>query len=359
MSKLAVITFPGNNCEIESLRVAKRNGFETELIRWNQIDKIQDFDAYLLPGGFSFEDRGRSGSIAAREDIFDALRLEAQKGKLVLGICNGAQMIIESGLIPIENQALPLSLAHNIRHNQAGHTVGTGFYNDWTHLKVERTDTAFTQNIASILKVPFAHGEGRFTTTNNKVAKALESGKNVAFRYCDKNGEVSEKFPTTPNQAIFATAAVVNNEGTIMAIMPHPERFYDQFDGDKIFQSMRNWIEAKKSPQKVVIGDLHAQDLPEIKKQEKLAKNLYLSKSLIITDNECFSVQKAAEKIAGSELGLTKSIIFEVSGENINFTDLKNSGIFANPNKEKLVDFKNLADSQDSEIQYLVKKYSR
>ncbi len=335
---LAVIAFPGNNCEIETARAARRNGFDAEILRWNEIDRVDNFDAYILPGGFSFEDRGRSGSIAAREPIFDALRKEAKKGKLILGICNGAQMIVESGLIPIAGDSLPLSLAENVRRDTEDHVIGTGYYNVWCNLKVERTDTAFTQGCQEVIKVPIAHGEGRFTTQKPEVLSALDSNQHVAFRYCDETGKVSEKYPVTPNGAKSAVAMIVNAEGTIGAIMPHPERFYKLTEGDQVLASMKDWILKSASPSSVEIGDLSSQAAPEVKKLEKASGTLYLEKKLIITDNENFSVKSTAENIVGHSLELNKSVVYAISGE-VSEKEILDTGILANPNKEQSVLF--------------------
>lgn len=335
MPKCTVIAFPGNNCETETVRAAERNGFETNLLRWNQTEQIGDADLYILPGGFSFEDRGRSGSIAAREPIFDSLRQEAEKGKLILGICNGAQMVVESGLIPVEGRGLPFGLAENVRRDENDHVIGTGYYNTWINLKAERTDTAFTQNIDGLIHVPIAHGEGRFTSTSEAGNKALESGSHVAFRYADEDGNISDKYPVTPNGSNFATAAITNVEGTIMAIMPHPERFYKNFTGDQILASAHSWITEGKSPDSVVIGDLSAQPLPEVKKLENNNAH-WFEKQLIITDNECFSVASTASNIAGKDLPCKKSIVFSISGDldAAALDKIENSGLVFNPNKE-------------------------
>jgi len=344
--KLAVIAFPGNNCESESLRAAKRNGFEVDLILWNEIEKIGQHDAYFLPGGFSFEDRGRSGVIASREPIFNALRKEAKKGKVILGVCNGAQMIVESGLIPVGENPVPFALAENVRRDKSGKVLGTGFYNSWKRIKPERTDTAFTNNISGLIKIPMAHGEGRFTSIDRKALEVLKSGKNVAFRYCDKAGNVDENFPATPNGAKFAVAMIVNDEGTIGAIMPHPERFYDSCDGDQIFQSMQKWIEDKKSPEEVIIGDFSKAELPKIKEFTPTKDALILEKRLIITDNEEFSISQTASNIAGEEIKLSRSILYEISpchsdselsegAESLK--KIIDSGLILNPNKEVLL----------------------
>ncbi len=337
---LGVISFPGNNCESESVRAGQRNGFETTLILWNDIQKIGNLDAYFLIGGFAYEDRGRSGAIAAREKLFDAVRSEAKKGKLILGVCNGAQMIVESGLIPREKNPVPFAIAENIRRDKNGKVLGTGFYNEWITITPIRKDTAFTNKAQKILHLPVAHGEGRFTTIDPKAKTELALKKNVAYRYCDEQGQISDQFPTTPNGAMFAVAMIVNDEGTIGAIMPHPERFYDHCDGDQIFQSMRAWIEEKKSPVSVHIGDFS-----KIKKEEpvnfKPKENaILIEKKLIITDNESFSISAVASNIASEKQTITKSILFEISTNEKNKKNLKqkilDSGLLFNPNKEWL-----------------------
>ncbi|MCF7905839.1 phosphoribosylformylglycinamidine synthase I [Candidatus Gracilibacteria bacterium] len=345
--KIAVVAFPGNNCETESLRAAKGNGFAGEIVRWNEPEKIGQFDAYFLPGGFSFEDRGRSGAISAREKIFDALRAEAEKGKVILGVCNGAQMIVESGMIPIGENPVPFALAENVRRNAEGHVIGTGFYNAWKIIKPERTDTAFTNSVSGLIRIPMAHGEGRFTSVDDKALETLKSGKNVAFRYCDEDGKVDANFPTTPNGAKFAVAMLVNDEGTIGAIMPHPERFYDACDGDQVFQSMRKWIEEKKSPKKVRIGDFSKSQTPKIQPfcRDAAMLRLYLEKKLIITDNEAFTLSQAASNIAGENIKLERSVFYEISpchsesatADEESLGKIIDSGLILNPNKEVLL----------------------
>lgn len=337
---LAVIGFPGNNCEIETVRAAERNGFDAVWVRWNQPELIGSFDAYVLPGGFSFEDRGRAGAIAAREPIFEALRSEAKAGKVILGICNGAQMIVESGLIPVGNNPLPYALADNIRRDEAGHVVGTGYYTAWVNLKVDRADTAFTNQVKSLVRVPIAHGEGRFTSQDSVAREVLAEHEQVAFRYTDAAGKVDPHYPVTPNGADQAVAMIVNQEGTIGALMPHPERFFAEFSGDQIWQSMRHWVEHNASPEVVTIGDLSAQPLPEIKVFERRPNTIYLEKTLIITDNEGFSVESAAQTVAGkSDLALKKSIIYAITAPDLTVKELTDTGLIHNANKENLLDY--------------------
>ncbi len=358
---LAVVAFPGNNCETESLRAAKRNGFEGEIILWNEPEKIGKFDAYFLPGGFSFEDRGRSGMVSAREPIFDALRKEASNGKIILGVCNGAQMVVESGMIPVGDNPVPFALAENVRRDKAGHVLGTGYYNAWRRITPERKDTAFTNSAEGIIRVPVAHGEGRFTSVDKTALEALKSKKNVAFRYCDENGKIDASYPITPNGATFAVAMIANDEGTVGAIMPHPERFYDACDGDQVFQSMRKWIEEKKSPKSVRIGDFSKAKLPRIRHAAADESKLWLEKKLIITDNEAFTLSQAASNIAGETLKLERSMLYEIGFVSPKDTNPKgakekiiDSGLILNLNKELLVGFESKGKDSNPKTKYAI-----
>lgn len=349
---LTVIAFPGNNCETETARAANRNGFEANIIRWNQPEEVGKSDAYILPGGFSFEDRGRSGALSAREPIFDALREEAKKGKIILGICNGAQMIVESGLIPIEGNSLPLALADNIRRDKTGHVLGTGYYNTWVCMKADRKDTAFTLKTEGVIPVPVAHGEGRFTSIDSKVVTSLtKKSDHVAFRYCDKDGNHSTDYPVTPNGALGGVAAITNKEGTIMAIMPHPERFYTTFEADGILASMHTWIKGGKSPKHVTIGDLSSTNEASIEALELPEDAVIIEKELIITDNAAFSVSQAASALCGEEIVFHKSTLFVIEGKKLDEEALLESGLILNPNKERI------PPHDHSENTVLVKKH--
>ena len=339
--KSAVIAFPGNNCEIETARAATRNGFETQIFRWNQIDEFRDFhpDFIVLPGGFSFEDRGRSGVIASRDPIFDEIRNFARAGKIILGICNGAQMIVESGILGFE-----LALARNVRRDESGRVLGTGFFNAWVNLIPERKNTAFTQfpNFNRPLRVPIAHGEGRFVSRDPEISQKLISGEIVAFRYSDADGVSASKFPENPNGSTASVAGVVNSAGTICAMMPHPERFFEKFDGDEIFRSVHKFLEKNPNPTPVEIGDFANFPPPKIQNFKFSPEKIYIEKKLIITDNENFSVRSAAESISGESIDLDRTILFEISGNfpNPNSARQKilDSGWIFNPSKEFLVD---------------------
>ncbi|MDH3324381.1 MAG: phosphoribosylformylglycinamidine synthase I [Candidatus Peregrinibacteria bacterium] len=335
MNKCAVVAFPGNNCEVETSRAATRNGFETTIFLWNQIEEFKAFnpDFIILPGGFSFEDRGRSGVLASKAKIFDVIREFAKKGTVILGICNGAQMVVESALIPLE-----IALAKNVRRDDNGHVLGTGFYNEWVYLKPENKNSAFTKFVKNnTLKVPVAHGEGRFVTREQSSLNKLESGENVAFRYCDEEGNVSPKFPITPNGSNFAVAGICNTEGTVCAMMPHPERFFDNCDGDQILKSVYQFIEAGEAPSTVEIGDFTKLKTPEIHEFSAPDGTTLLEKKLIITDNENFSVRAGACSICNTEIDLEKSILFEITGD-VDSQKLIDSGLILNENKEFLLE---------------------
>lgn len=336
--KLAVIMFPGNNCETETLRATRRAGFDSELLRWNTKADLSTYDAFVLPGGFSFEDRGRSGVVSSREKIFDTLRREAQRGKLILGICNGAQMVVESGLIPVVDDPLPFALARNVRRNTNGKVIGDGFFNTWVHLTPNRKNTAFTHKLKKqTLTLPIAHGEGRFTTKSPAARLALKTGSHVAFQYCHLDGKVDPLFPITPNNSLQATAGIVNTEGTICALMPHPERFFDACDGDGIFDSMHTWILNKRGPSSVVIGDIENHDPLEYKSYKTPAKTILIEKEDIITDNEAFTLTRTANRICGNNTPLKKSIRYEIRGP-ITKDALLETGLILNPNKEIVID---------------------
>ena len=197
MIKFAVISFPGTNCEEENVRVFKRNGMDAETILWNDpgiLDgsRLDEFDGYCLAGGFSYEDRSRSGIIAAQNPIMDIIKEEASKGKIVIGICNGAQMVIERGLIPgFDNYDLSAGLAWN-EMVKGGEVVDTGFRNSWSYLKniAPKNRSAFN-NFEGLLHIPYAHGEGRFIFKDPNVLKLLKENSQILFQYSDEQGKIS------------------------------------------------------------------------------------------------------------------------------------------------------------------------
>jgi phosphoribosylformylglycinamidine synthase subunit PurQ / glutaminase len=253
--KIAIVWFPGSNCEEESKRACIAAGMDAEIIRWNTTENLDKFDGFFLGGGWSYEDRIRAGSIAAKQPIMQKIKEAAAKGKVVIGICNGAQILIETSIIPGLKDKIQMALAPNENPKISG------YYNSWVNIKhTSDKETAFTLDIPHIMRIPIAHGEGRFTTKNKDLIKELECNGQILFKYCDDSGEINENFPVNPNGAIENIAGICNKEGNVLALMPHPERaawnklmpYYEQHMIDdceatsnniKIFESIKKFVE--------------------------------------------------------------------------------------------------------------------
>ena len=241
--RIGIIQFPGSNCERETMLAVKRAGMEPVEFLWNEPrEKLRELDGYIIVGGFSYEDRSRAGVIAASDPVMQEIKAQSESGKPVLGICNGAQILVEAGLVPgIENHKLAMALTENKRIAD-GKILGTGYYNAWVHMRLsnEYQRNAFTRHLqpSDILSIPVAHGEGRFEMSNALWQEVANQGLHV-FQYCDAQGRIIDAFPVNPNGSLFNIAAVANKAGNVMAIMPHPERTKSC---DAIFQSMRDYI---------------------------------------------------------------------------------------------------------------------
>lgn len=259
--KIAVLFFPGNNRELETKTAVESSGVKADIVRWNTKEDITKYDGYVLPGGFSYEDRIRAGVISAKDPVMEVIRQEANKGKPVLGICNGAQVLVETKLVPgLDEEKLEMALAPNIN------PFISGYYCKYVNIRLDsEKKTAFTMlyNKGDIIKLPIAHAEGRFTTKDDALMKKVIDNGQVLFRYCDEKGKIDENFPVTPNKAVYAAAGICNKEGNVMALMPHPEcgcfnrhlpGFSNNFEESekttttqKIFESMKKYIEENKS----------------------------------------------------------------------------------------------------------------
>ncbi len=386
MIKIAIIQFPGSNCETESLRAVRNVGMEAEEFLWNRNPQdLKNLDGYFIVGGFSYEDRSRSGIIAALDPLIPYLRAEAAKGKPILGVCNGAQILVETGLVPgLKNYAVGMALAENKRMQNA-QVLGTGYYNAWVHMKLSAPTarTAFTNCLKEneILEVPIAHGEGRFIIPSD-LLEELKQNQQTTFRYCAPDGGMSEHFPTNPNGAMFNLAAVSNPEGNVLAMMPHPERRPDM--GREIFESMRDYIENQKNsgvapspyrraPSNDWGGEVrrgvpsvttsapkstanHPQPLlrkeggllyippPLIITDYHLPDNTFtITTELIITDNEAKTVETTLQQL-GLPVTVERLTHWEIKTEpttdqSVTRATLLASGELFNSNKERLVDF--------------------
>lgn len=238
---VAVVSFPGSNGEVESMRIIRKTGMEAIFFRWNDDrGKLKDVDGYFMPGGFSYEDRGRSGMVAARDNLMEFIGSEAESGKVVIGICNGAQILVESGLIP-NGDGLRMSLARNAARTP-DRAKGPPFLSEWIWITRScAKNRCATSWWDGVMKIPIAHGEGRFTTRDVGLINELKKNDQIAFSYCDGNGEVSDNPEVTPNGSLQAIAGICNPAGNVIALMPHPERA--QGGGDAYFESMRQWME--------------------------------------------------------------------------------------------------------------------
>ncbi len=219
---IAVIYFPGNNCEEESLRAVLASGMDSKIVRWNQRKGIEKYDGFVIPGGWAYEDRIRAGVIAAKDPVFEIIKKEAENLKPVLGICNGAQALVECGIIPGLKKKVEMALAPN------QNPFVSGYYCTWVHVKNEQSKgrcafTSFTEKDEA-MPMPIAHGEGRYVTKDKELLGKLIKNKQIIFRYSTKEGKIEDSFPTNPNGAMHSIAAICSKRGNVMAIMPHPER---------------------------------------------------------------------------------------------------------------------------------------
>jgi len=221
-AQAAVIQFPGVNCEYETAAAIRSIGLKAGIFRWNEDPALlDDCIGIILPGGFSYQDRIRAGVVAAKDRIMDKVAELARGGRPVLGICNGAQVLVESGLIPgIHWEKVDLALAPNVMADREG------YYCNWVHLRKEKGHCIWTKGYfeGEVIPIPIAHAEGRFVTEDAGVLAEMKRNDQIALRYCDATGAIVESFPVNPNGSVESIAGVSNREGNVLAMMPHPER---------------------------------------------------------------------------------------------------------------------------------------
>jgi len=347
--KIAIIQFPGINREYEAKRYIEYAGLEGVIFRWNRpSEELLDFNGYVIPGGFSYEDRSRAGVIASLDPLMNTIREEAAKGKPILGICNGCQILMETGLVPgLPKNELAGAMAENVRVKE-GKVYGTGFYNDWIYIKnvAQPGRTIFNSEIeeGEYFRAPVANGEGRFVI-DKEVLKQMYNNDQIILKYSDAEGKNRDEFPYNPSGAVDGIAGICNPQGNVMALMPHPE---NSPEGMGIFNSLAAYLEKDKS---FAAGlDKQAYKLEaKIKKpampQYKLPKNCTeLIVNLIITDNEARTVATALKNIGFENVDVERKSHWELCYES-NFNDVKDlrervikSDELLNTNKELVMD---------------------
>ena len=220
-----MVVFPGTWSEVDCYTVVDEIIGQPVDYVWHNDTNISNYDCIILPGGFSYGDYLRCGAIARLSPVMDSVKKFANSGGLVIGICNGFQILCESGLLPgvlLPNDHLE-------------------FRCEWTHLRVENSNTAFSNTLESkqVISVPISHGEGNYLA-DPETLKTLEENGQVVFRYCDPEGTINRD--SNPNGSVNNIGGLINSQGNVLGMMPHPERCCDPIlggvDGKLIFESI-------------------------------------------------------------------------------------------------------------------------
>lgn len=264
---VCIMRVAGTNCDAETKRAFDDLGVKTEVVHCNEIikkDNLLDYSALVFPGGFSHGDYVRAGAIWAKEafaKLGNDLRKFVEEERPVLGICNGFQVLVESGLLP------GFGGIAEFPENALATNIPIGYYCNWVYLRHENSGKCvFTNKIpkGKVLRIPVAHAEGRFVFPKEKEKRDLErlyNNDQLVFRYCDEKGEFAEgRYPANPNGSCHDIAGICNPAGTVFGLMPHPERAYYSWqlpdwtrkgsplkygDGRLIFESMVEYLVEK------------------------------------------------------------------------------------------------------------------
>ena len=227
--KASIVVFPGSNCDRDiAVSIKKLTNLESTMV-WHKETSMPDSDLIIIPGGFTFGDYLRCGSIAANSPIMKDVIKKATDGLPTLGICNGFQILTESGLLPgtlIKNDCL-------------------SFLCKTVSIRVENNQTSFSKKYKQneIINIPIAHNEGNFFA-NEDTLKKIKDSNQIVFKYCNQNGEVNNE--TNPNGSIDNIAGITNEKGNVLGMMPHPERATCEItkllDGEKLFKSISEFL---------------------------------------------------------------------------------------------------------------------
>lgn len=219
----------GTNCDAETVHALKSVGAHVELVHINELfskkKRLSNYSFLVVPGGFSYGDDIASGRVFANQCAFrlgDELKQFVKDGKLILGICNGFQVLAKSGFLPgknLDDLAQTVSLTYNDSDR---------FEDRWIYLKKNSKVCVFTRDLPEIIFLPVAHAEGKFIYTNDVVGMRLIDEHQIVFQYVDREGN-SAPYPDNPNGSIDDIAGICNRQGTVMGMMPHPERFVSKY----------------------------------------------------------------------------------------------------------------------------------
>ena len=230
--KFGVIVFPGSNCDHDAYHVISKHVGQPVDFIWHKETDLSEYDAIIVPGGFSYGDYLRCGALAKFSPVMAAVKDFAAQGKFVFGICNGFQILCEAGLLPgalIRNKNLHFICKH-------------------VNLKVENTNTPYTSEIdaGQVLSIPIAHAEGNYVCDDETLNQLEENGQ-IVFRYCDESGEITDA--ANPNGARANIAGICNLDRNVLGMMPHPERACENLlgsnDGRNIFRSLTKAIASR------------------------------------------------------------------------------------------------------------------
>ena len=223
--KFGIVVFPGSNCDHDAYHASKQIMGQDAHFIWHKDSSLGGADVIILPGGFSYGDYLRTGAIARFSPVMKEVVRFAKNGGTVIGICNGFQILLEAGMLPgvmLRNSSLK-------------------FVCKFIQLKVENAVTRFTSEceVGDVLRIPIAHGDGNYFASREIVESLQENGQ-IVFRYCSEAGDIDDE--SNPNGSLSNIAGIINKEGNVLGMMPHPERAVElslgSADGKKIFQSM-------------------------------------------------------------------------------------------------------------------------
>lgn len=229
--KVIVLRTAGINCDYETVHAFKLCGADVDLIHINRLlnkeINIMNYQIVAFPGGFSYGDDIQGGKIFANEikyKLIDAVKKYVSARRLIIGICNGFQVLVRTGLLP------GFEGIDDIEYTTLFFNDSGKFEDRWIYLKSTSDRCVFTKNIKKVITLPIAHGEGKFITLNKKVLSQIKKNDLIVFKYVTKDGKIDKTYPINPNGSVECIAGICNPGGNILGMMPHPERFLIKYN---------------------------------------------------------------------------------------------------------------------------------